>query len=299
MKYCPNCNREYPDDSGFCGVCGCQLETRQEYATGILPHTCSKCGCSLDANMAFCPTCGAPVGMSAPVQTSPAHGSAPFNGGYVPPQPVAPKNDAFTNGAREFAALLKDYFTQPSKAFENITKMTSPVPGIFATAVTFLAFFIFLLCIFGKFDMELSTGIHFGGAFLISLLSSLFSIAVPMLTSFVSVKVAKRNASLLSVFSAHSISMLPIDALLIVTGLLGIISLELAFGLLFIAMVVKVVTSVSVVNHLNGGLFETPKTMWATLGVTAGLKIFEVGFIFAIAKAVLESMFYEIVWSLF
>lgn len=26
MKYCPVCKQEYPDDSGFCGICGVKLE---------------------------------------------------------------------------------------------------------------------------------------------------------------------------------------------------------------------------------------------------------------------------------
>lgn len=57
---CQNCGCEMPDNSKFCGKCGCKLEQKA---------FCTKCGTELIPGMAFCAACGAKAGSaSAPVQ---------------------------------------------------------------------------------------------------------------------------------------------------------------------------------------------------------------------------------------
>lgn len=297
MKYCPVCKQEYPDDSGFCGICGVKLEPVAPKAPEpvvlkkepVAPQhvtvqpTCQHCGNPLQANAAFCPVCGAPTGQWAPVGPS-----------------VAPKNDAFSKGANAFGTALKDFFTNPAKAFEDFLKSTSQLPAIISAVITVVAFLIFALCLCGKFSMEFYADDNiYGNGILFGAIGGVFAIAVPMLVTFIATKLAGKSVSFTAVASAHSVAMLPVAALLIVAGISAFISLQLALFWMLVAIIVKFVLSISVTNHMIGGIFASPKTLWGTAGVTVVIKCIELGLLFAFAKGVLEDMLYNLLWSLF
>ena len=297
MKYCPVCKQEYPDDSGFCGICGVKLEPVAPKApeTVVLKKepvapqpvtvqpTCQHCGNPLQANAAFCPVCGAPTGQWAPVGPS-----------------VAPKNDAFSQGANAFGTALKDFFTNPAKAFEDFLKSTSQLSAIVSAAITVVAFLIFTLCLCGKFSMEFYADDNiYGNGILFGAIGGVFAIAVPMLVTFIATKLAGKSVSFTAVASAHSVAMLPVAALLIVAGISAFISLQLALFWMLVAIIVKFVLSISVTNYMTGGIFASPKTLWGTAGITVVIKCIELGLLFAFAKGVLEDMLYNLLWSLF
>ena len=312
MKYCPVCKQEYPDDSGFCGVCGVKLEPVVQNApesvelknapvapqqtpvqpTPVQPapvqpapvqQVCQRCGNPLQSNTAFCPACGAPTGQGTPVAT-----------------PVGPKNDAFSKGANAFVAVLKDFFTNPAKAFEDFLKSTSQLSAIVSAAITVVAFLIFTLCLCGKFSMEFYADDNiYGNGILFGAIGGVFAIAVPMLVTFIATKLAGKSVSFTAVASAHSVAMLPVAALLIVAGISAFISLQLAIFWILVAVIVKFVLSISVTNYMTGGIFASPKTLWGTAGITVVIKCIELGLLFAFAKGVLEDMLYNLLWSLF
>lgn len=297
MKYCPVCKQEYPDDSGFCGICGVKLEPVAPKAPEpvvlkkepVAPQpvtvqpTCQHCGNPLQANAAFCPVCGAPTGQWAPVGPS-----------------VAPKNDAFSQGANAFGTALKDFFTNPAKAFEDFLKSTSQLPAIISAVITVVAFLIFALCLCGKFSMEFYADDNiFGSGFLFGCFGGVLAIAVPMLVTFIATKLANKPVPFSAIASAHAVAMLPVAALLIIAGISAFISLQVAIFWILVAVIVKFVLSISVTNHMIGGIFASPKTLWGTAGITVVIKCIELGLLFAFAKGVLEDMLYNLLWSLF
>lgn len=297
MKYCPVCKQEYPDDSGFCGICGVKLEPVAPKAPEpvvlkkepVAPQpvtvqpTCQHCGNPLQANAAFCPVCGAPTGQWAPVGPS-----------------VAPKNDAFSQGANAFGTALKDFFTNPAKAFEDFLKSTSLLPAIISAVITVVAFLIFALCLCGKFSMEFYADDNiFGSGFLFGCFGGVLALAVPMLVTFIASKLASKSVPFSAIASAHAVAMLPVAALLIIAGISAFISLQVAIFWILVAVIVKFVLSISVTNHMIGGIFASPKTLWGTAGITVVIKCIELGLLFAFAKGVLEDMLYNLLWSLF
>lgn len=297
MKYCPICKQEYPDDSGFCGVCGVKLEPVAPKAPEpvvlkkepVAPQpvtvqsTCQNCGNPLQPNAAFCPACGAPTGQGAPVTPT-----------------AAPKNDAFSQGANAFAAVLKDFFTNPAKAFEDLLKSMSQLPAIISAVITVVTFLIFALCLCGKFSTEFYADDNiYGSGFLFGCIGGVLAIAVPMTVTFIATKLAGKNVSFSTIASAHSVAMLPVAALLIVAGISAFISLQIVIFWILVAMVVKFVLSISVTNHIIGGIFVSPKTLWGTVGVTAVIKSIELAFLFTLAKGILENMLSSLLWSLF
>lgn len=297
MKYCPVCKQEYPDDSGFCGICGVKLEPVAPKAPEpvvlkkepVAPQpvtvqpTCQHCGNPLQANAAFCPVCGAPTGQWAPVGPS-----------------VAPKNDAFSQGANAFGTALKDFFTNPAKAFEDFLKSTSQLSAIVSAAITVVAFLIFTLCLCGKFSMEFYADDNiFGSGFLFGCFGSVLALAVPMLVTFIASKLASKSVPFSAIASAHAVAMLPVAALLIIAGISAFISLQVSIFWILVAVIVKFVLSISVTNHMIGGIFASPKTLWGTAGITVVIKCIELGLLFAFAKGVLEDMLYNLLWSLF
>lgn len=297
MKYCPVCKQEYPDDSGFCGICGVKLEPVAPKAPEpvvlkkepVAPQpvtvqpTCQHCGNPLQANAAFCPVCGAPTGQWAPVGPS-----------------VAPKNDAFSQGANAFGTALKDFFTNPAKAFEDFLKSTSQLPAIISAVITVVAFLIFALCLCGKFSMEFYADNNiFGSGFLFGCFGGVLALAVPMLVTFIASKLASKSVPFSAIASAHAVAMLPVAALLIIAGISAFISLQVAIFWILVAVIVKFVLSISVTNHMIGGIFASPKTLWGTAGITVVIKCIELGLLFAFAKGVLEDMLYNLLWSLF
>ena len=250
MKYCPVCKQEYPDDSGFCGICGVKLEPVAPKAPEpvvlkkepVAPQpvtvqpTCQHCGNPLQANAAFCPVCGAPTGQWAPVGPS-----------------VAPKNDAFSQGANAFGTALKDFFTNPAKAFEDFLKSTSQLPPIISTVITVVAFLIFALCLCGKFSMEFYADDNiFGSGFLFGCFGGVLALAVPMLVTFIASKLASKSVPFSAIASAHAVAMLPVAALLIIAGISAFISLQVAIFWILVAVIVKFVLSISVTNHMIG-----------------------------------------------
>lgn len=302
MKYCPVCKQEYPDDSGFCGVCGVKLEPVVQNApesvelknapvapqpTPVQPapvqQVCQHCGNPLQPNTAFCPACGAPTGQGAPVTP-----------------PAGPKNDAFSKGANAFAAVLKDFFTNPAKAFEDFLKSTSQLPAIVSAVITVVAFLIFALCLCGKFSMEFYADDDiYGSGFLFGAVGGVFAIAVPMLVTFIATKLAGKSVSFTAVASAHSVAMLPVAALLIVAGISAFISLQLALFWMLVAIIVKFVLSISVTNYMTGGIFASPKTLWGTAGVTVVIKCIELALTVTFVKGMLEDMIANLLWSIF
>ena len=54
MKKCINrrCNKELPDDYGFCPYCG------EKKPAAADTWTCGNCGNAVDGKFAFCPNCG-------------------------------------------------------------------------------------------------------------------------------------------------------------------------------------------------------------------------------------------------
>ena len=58
---CPNCKKQIPDGSAFCGYCGREIPK--------VP-LCTRCGAALRPNDRFCGVCGAPV--EAPADTNKA-----------------------------------------------------------------------------------------------------------------------------------------------------------------------------------------------------------------------------------
>ena len=297
MKYCPVCKHEYPDDSGFCGICGVKLEPVVQNAPEpvvlkkepVAPQpvtvqpTCQHCVNPLQSNTAFCPACGAPTGQGTPVAT-----------------PVGPKNDAFSKGANAFVAVLKDFFTNPAKAFEDFLKSTSQLPAIISAVITVVAFLIFALCLCGKFSMEFYADDNiFGSGFLFGCFGGVLALAVPMLVTFIASKLASKSVPFSAIASAHAVAMLPVAALLIIAGISAFISLQVAIFWILVAVIVKFVLSISVTNYMTGGIFASPKTLWGTAGITVVIKCIELGLLFAFAKGVLEDMLYNLLWSLF
>lgn len=296
MKYCPVCKQEYPDDSGFCGICGVKLEPVAPKAPEpvvlkkepVAPQpvtvqpTCQHCGNPLQPNTAFCPACGAPTGQGASVATS------------------AGQNDAFSKGANAFAAVLKDFFTNPAKAFEDFLKSTSQLPAIVSTVITVVAFLIFALCLCGKFNMGIYADDNiYGSGFLFGAIGGVLAIAVPMLVTFIATKLANKTVPFSAIASAHAVAMLPVAALLIIAGISAFISLQVAIFWILVAVIVKFVLSISVTNHMIGGIFASPKTLWGTAGVTVVIKCIELALMFSFAKGMLEDMLTSLWWSLF
>lgn len=296
MKYCPVCKHEYPDDSGFCGVCGVKLEPVVQNAPEsvelkdepVAPKpvpvqpVCQHCGNPLQPNTAFCPACGAPTGQGASVATS------------------AGQNDAFSKGANAFAAVLKDFFTNPAKAFEDFLKSTSQLPAIVSTVITVVAFLIFVLCLCGKFNMGIYADDNiYGSGFLFGAIGGVLAIAVPMLVTFIATKLANKTVPFSAIASAHAVAMLPVAALLIVAGISAFISFQIALFWVLVAIIVKFVLSISVTNYMAGEIFASPKTLWGTAGVTVVIKCIELALMFSFAKGMLEDMLTSLWWSLF
>lgn len=94
MKFCPQCNAEYPNDYRFCLIDGVTLSERDAEQETLVKNrmvfsipspaglslNCRACGIENSADSRFCKNCGAPL-------QEPAAGSAPPVGGVVSQHP--------------------------------------------------------------------------------------------------------------------------------------------------------------------------------------------------------------------
>ena len=137
MKTCPNCHKNFSDETQFCAVCGTPL------VQAIPEHFCPNCGTKIEPGEKFCPSCGRPseerpmenaqAQMSAqPVQSSQSYQAGP----RIQTQPPKSKMDM----------IKQDYFS-----FEG---RLNRKPYIIRSFIIFAAMFILFVLSYILFGNE-------------------------------------------------------------------------------------------------------------------------------------------------
>ena len=73
LKLCPGCNAECAIDVPFCSACGTKLPMPEPSIPAASDVSfCSACGGKINADCAFCPSCGKPVAKAEPAPIVPA-----------------------------------------------------------------------------------------------------------------------------------------------------------------------------------------------------------------------------------
>lgn len=282
MKICPQCQKEYSDDTVFCMSCGAQLV--QEQAQPVSGGFCSRCGTPLTPGVAFCPGCGNPV-----------------NGGVNPyaAAPVKPSNDAFNKAVNGFSDLIKKYFKSPADAVDEIIESKNIVAGIAGAVIFAAATLIFFLCLCGKLAMITypEPEMFFMGI-VMAFITAVTSLGIPALTTFLSAKLTKKDIPVLPAFSAVWFNFIPVALLLIITSVMTLISLKLGIFLLIVTITAKAVISVTTVNKVVGTISENIAAFCASIGAAAVIKAIVISVLAAIAADAIEDLIYNLLWSM-
>ena len=282
MKICPQCQKEYSDDTVFCMSCGAQLV--QEQAQPVSGGFCSRCGTPLTPGVAFCPGCGNPV-----------------NGGVNPyaAAPVKPSNDAFNKAVNGFSDLIKKYFKSPADAVDEIIESKNIVAGIAGAVIFAAATLIFFLCLCGKLAMITypEPKMFFMGI-VMAFITAVASLGIPVLTTFIAAKLTKKDIPVLPAFSAVWFNFIPVALLLIITSVMTLISLKLGIFLLIVTITAKAVISVTTVNKVVGTISENIAAFCASIGAAAVIKAIVISVLAAIAADAIEDLIYNLLWSM-
>lgn len=284
MKICPQCQKEYADDTVFCMSCGAQLVQEQEQARPVSGGFCSRCGTPLASGVAFCPGCGNPV-----------------NGGVNPytAAPAKPANDTFSKAVNGFSDLIKKYFKSPADAVDEIIESKNIVAGIAGAVIFAAATLIFFLCLCGKLAMITypEPEMFFIGI-VMAFITAVTSLGIPALTTFLSAKLTKKDIPVLPAFSAVWFNFIPVALLLIITSVMTLISLKLGIFLLIVTITAKAVISVTTVNKVVGTISENIAAFCASIGAAAVIKAIVISILAAIAADAIEDLFYNLLWSM-
>lgn len=129
MKICPNCHKNFSDETQFCAVCGTPL------VQAAPEHFCPNCGAKIEPGEKFCPSCGHPS-EDRPMENVRVQTVSPQTAQYSQPQLPKSKMDM----------IKQDYFS-----FEG---RLNRKPYIIRSFIIFAAMFILFLLSYILFGNE-------------------------------------------------------------------------------------------------------------------------------------------------
>lgn len=252
---------------------------------------CTNCQTQLDENTAFCPVCGTRAEVNSSENASYGASSANFNFNmYRPPiikQPN-PKIEDFKNN-------LKEIFLNPGKAIDSELEKKNIFSALISGGILLISFVIMFLCIAGKADSEFGIDEFYGLGIIAAILCAAFFMIVPSTAVFISSKINQTQLNFVGALSANGLKTLYISAFLVITGFSALISIKIFAFMLLLTGMMNTFLSVSYINRANGNTLNSAKSLWATYGIYALLKIIATAIVYGILSSVIKSMIQEMI----